>query len=328
MTPALFLLMRGLFEDRKIWVCWTAWCNQICTCRDPSHQWNRWWSQVWVPDSLGKVWRATRLKWRGESWAKHLEMKNSTDCCLALVKSHQESWTGETWIWLGCGWRHKPSIFPASSASAAWWSPRRWRVTSRASLPGWSWRCSPGPGPPSQRSSPQPWIPPAPSQNSPSSRPRPEAEFWWWDLPRLGGETETHLTNNVRSLPAKYRPVEICQRTPEFPEVIRHAETVRHCADSVLQEFEVTAELRRVVGVGDHPCSDGLTMSQTISAIPWPKECWPSLIKFRIPRTADSVRRVSSSRWTIQSSSFRMLLSSSRQNCRARALFRAPDLDL
>ena len=54
-TPALFLLMRGLFEDMKIWVYWTAWCNQICTCRDPSHQWNRWWSPVWVPDSSGKV---------------------------------------------------------------------------------------------------------------------------------------------------------------------------------------------------------------------------------------------------------------------------------
>lgn len=68
----------------------------------------------------------------------------------------------------------------------------------------------------------------------------------------------THITNYIRSLPAKYWSVEICQLTPEFSEIIRHTETVRHCADSVLQELEVTAELRRVVGVGDHPCSDGL----------------------------------------------------------------------
>ena len=65
---------------------------------------------------------------------------------------------------------------------------------------------------------------------------------------------ETHITNNIRSLPTKYWSVEICQLTPQFSEVVRHTETVRHCADSVLQEFEMTGELWRVVGVGNHSC--------------------------------------------------------------------------
>ena len=77
----------------------------------------------------------------------------------------------------------------------------------------------------------------------------------------------THITNNIRSFPTKYWSVEICQLTPQFSKVIRHTETVRHCADSVLQEFEATRELRRVVGVGDHSCSDGLNImsSNTLS---------------------------------------------------------------
>ena len=53
--------------------------------------------------------------------------------------------------------------------------------------------------------------------------------------------------------------------------------------------------------------------------IPWPKECLSAVMKFMIPRTLASVRRVSSSRWTIQASSSKMLLSSSKQYCKARA---------
>ena len=40
---------------------------------------------------------------------------------------------------------------------------------------------------------------------------------------------------------------------------------------------------------------------------PWPKWCLPSQTKFRMPLTLPSVRIVSSSRWTIQSLSFRVL---------------------
>ena len=53
--------------------------------------------------------------------------------------------------------------------------------------------------------------------------------------------------------------------------------------------------------------------------VPWPNECLSAVMKFMMPRTLASVRRVSSSRWTIQASSSKMFLSSSRQYCRARA---------
>lgn len=49
-------------------------------------------------------------------------------------------------------------------------------------------------------------------------------------------------------------------------------------------------------------------------------------MKLRMPLTDLSVSKVSSSKWTIQSFSPRMLTSSSRQYCSARDLFRHPDL--
>ena len=67
-------------------------------------------------------------------------------------------------------------------------------------------------------------------------------------------DSETHIANNIRSLPPEYWSVEICQLTSQFSEVISHAETVGYCADSVLPILEVAGELRGIVGVGDDSC--------------------------------------------------------------------------
>ena len=61
------------------------------------------------------------------------------------------------------------------------------------------------------------------------------------------------IAHHIGSFPAKDGFVEVCQLTAELAKVVCDSEAVSHRAKSVLEIFEETVELRRVVGVCDHP---------------------------------------------------------------------------